>query len=92
MLTITFYSLFLFLSIFIFISCSFFAIFYSVIENVYGFKVTGIIDLGTFIKFGADDLDQINNILNGEDFELDILIDNEWSFNANTQLMLYIIS
>jgi len=38
-----------------------------------------------------DDLEKINNILKGEDLELDILIDNEWSFNSDTQLTLYII-
>ena len=53
--------------------------------------VTCIHDLGTSIKFRADDLDKIDNIINGEDLELDILIDNEWSFNPNTQLTLYII-
>lgn len=47
------------------------------------FKVIGISDAGTSIRFGGDDLDKINNILNGTDLSLDILIDNEWSFKHN---------
>ncbi|MDN5845390.1 MAG: hypothetical protein L0H53_03855 [Candidatus Nitrosocosmicus sp.] len=47
------------------------------------FKVLGINDAGTPLRFGGDDLDKINNILNGQDLTLDIVIDNEWSFNSN---------
>ncbi|MDR4490813.1 MAG: hypothetical protein R2685_07915 [Candidatus Nitrosocosmicus sp.] len=47
------------------------------------FKVIDINDAGLPNKFGGDDLDKINRILNGEDLSLDILIDNEWSFKHN---------
>jgi len=47
------------------------------------FKVIDINDPGLSSKFGGDDLDKINRILNGEDLSLDILIDNEWSFKHN---------
>jgi len=46
------------------------------------FKVIGINDEGTEVRFGGDDLDKINRILNGENLSLDIIIDNEWSFNS----------
>lgn len=52
------------------------------------FKVTGINDTGSSVMFGADDLDKINRILNGENLSLNITIDNEWKFKHNKLVIM----
>lgn len=52
------------------------------------FKVTGIGDPGSGERFGADDLDKINRILNGENLSLNILIDNEFKIKHNKLVIM----
>lgn len=55
------------------------------------FKVTGIGDAGTGERFGTDDLDKINKILNGENLGLNILINNEFKIK-HTKLVIMDVS
>lgn len=51
------------------------------------FKVPNIGDPGTGERFGADDLEKINRILNGENLGLSININNDWKFRTQKLIL-----